>query len=84
MTDDIFTVDDLLQAHIVNMCERTVRALLTGEEWAMKQYPLSKYHDGEAVRAAVAKHGGEPLLMMRIAELEATVKRLEDIQRTLR
>ena len=67
-----------LQGHIRDMVERTVRALLTGEEWAMRQYPLSQYHDGEASRAAVAKHGAEPLLMMRVAELEATVARLSE------
>ena len=69
-----------LQGYIRNMVERTVHALLTGEEWAMKQYPLAKYHDGEAVRAAVAKHGGEPLLMLRIKELEAHVERAESLR----
>ncbi len=67
-----------LQGHIRKMVERTVFALLTGEEWAMRQYPLSQSYDGAAIRAAVAKHGGEPLLMQRIAELEADVTRLQE------
>ena len=67
-----------LQGHIRDMVERTVRALLTGEEWALNQYPLAKYHDGEQIRAAVAKHGGDPLLMMRIADLETEVGRLRE------
>lgn len=67
-----------LQGHIRDMVERTVRALLTGEEWALNQYPLAKYHDGEQIRAAVAKHGGEPLLMMRIADLETEIGRLRE------
>jgi len=70
-----------LQGHIRDMVERTVRALLTGEEWALRQYPMARYHDGEAIRAAVAKHGGEPLLMQRIADLE---QRVEELTQDLR
>lgn len=67
-----------LQGHIRDMVERTVRALLTGEEWALRQYPLSKYHDGEQIREAVSKHGGDRLLTMRIADLETEIKRLRE------
>lgn len=73
-----------LQSHIQKMVERTVRALLTGESWAMTQYPLAKYHDGEAIRKAVAVHGGEPLLMARIADLEQEVTRLTEALRWAR
>lgn len=67
-----------LQGHIRDMVERTVRALLTGEAWALQQYPMAQYHDGEKIREAVAKHGGEPLLMARIADLEKEVARLTE------
>lgn len=67
-----------LQNYMCDMVERTVQALLTGEEWAMRQYPLSQFHDGEKIRAAVAKHGGEPLLMARITDLEKEVARLTE------
>ena len=67
-----------LQHHMRDMVERTVTALLTGEAWAMQQYPMSQYHDGEAIRKAVAQHGGEPLLTARIADLEKEVARLTE------
>lgn len=67
-----------LQGHMTRMVERTVQALLTGEPWALRQYPLSQNHDGETIRAAVAKHGGEPLLMARIADLEKENARLNE------
>jgi len=60
-------MENNLQLYMRDMVERTVQALLAGEEWAMKQYPMTQYHDGEAIRKAVAQHGGEPLLMARIA-----------------
>lgn len=71
-------MEDNLAGHVRDMVERTVRALLTGEEWAMRQYPMAQYHDGEKVRAAVAKHGGEPLLLARITDLEKEVARLTE------
>src|SRR3990167_7940111 len=40
-------LENNIQLHVRRMVERTVQALLTGNEWAMNQYPLSKYHDGE-------------------------------------
>jgi nucleoid DNA-binding protein len=73
-----------LQGHIRDMVERTVRALLTGEAWAIQQYPMAQYHDGEKIRGAVAKHGGEPLLMARIADLEKEVARLTESLRFAR
>lgn len=63
------------------MVEQTVEALLTGKEWAMQRYPYADYSKGDEIRAAVAKHGGDELLMRRIADLEAElVKKEETIQ----
>ena len=73
-----------IQGYMRDMVERTVRALLTGEQWALKQYPMAQYHDGEKIREAVAKHGGEPLLMARIADLEKEVARLTESLRYAR
>ena len=73
-----------LSGYIRDMVESTVRALLTGEAWALRQYPMSQYHDGEKIRAAVAKHAGESLLTMRIAELEAENARLQESLRYTR
>lgn len=67
-----------LQDYIYRMVDDTVNALLTGEEWAMKRYPYHAYGDGEKVRAAVAKHGGDTLLMKRIEDLEAANERLTE------
>jgi hypothetical protein len=67
-----------LQSHIVQFVDGTVEALLTGTEWAMKRYPFAQYQRGESIRAAVAKHGGEPLLMARIADLEKEIARLTE------
>lgn len=64
--------------HVRDAVERTVRALLTGEEWAMRQYPMAQNHDGEAIRKAVAAHGGESLLTARIADLEKEIARLKE------
>ena len=70
-----------LQSHLVDKIDSTVAALLTGNEWAMSRYPLSKRYDAVEVRAACAKHGGEPLLMARIADLE---KRVSELTESLR
>jgi hypothetical protein len=67
-----------LQHHIRRMVEATVEALLTGKEWAMKQYPLGPYNRAEEIRAAVAKHGGDELQQKRIADLEKEVARLRE------
>lgn len=60
------------------MVEQTVVALLTGKEWAMERYPYADYSKGEGIRKAVAKHGGEKLLMKRISELEAEIQKKEE------
>lgn len=70
-----------LQGHLCDMLDSTVKALLTGEKWAMERYPLSTRYDAVDVRAACAKHGGEPLLMQRIADLE---KRVGELSESLR
>lgn len=76
-------LEDNLQHYMTNMVERTVAALLIGEEWAMKQYPLSTRYDGEKIRAAVAKRGGDTLTTMRIEELEKEVTRLNESIRSI-
>ena len=67
-----------IQGHISRMVDDTVQALLTGQPWAMERYPYHAYSRGEEVRAAVAKHGGETLLMKRIADLEKEIERLRE------
>jgi hypothetical protein len=62
---------------VSEMVEQTVKALLTGDKWAIDNYPFADYEKGEKIRAAVAKHGGDALLMARIADLEKQVENLE-------
>lgn len=70
------------QGALYRLVDDTVKALLIGQSWAMSRYPLSTRYDAVEVRAAVAKHGGEPLLMARIADLETEIARLNaDIAR---
>lgn len=66
------------------MVEQTVVALLTGKQWAMARYPYADYTKGEEIRAAVAKHGSDELLMRRIADLEAEVAKQKDTINILR
>ena len=65
-----------LQHFIDRTVQATVQALLTGEEWALRQYVLAQKHDAVAVRESVAKHAGESLLSMRVADLENRVSEL--------
>lgn len=60
------------------MVNQTVDALLTGKEWAMQRYPYADYTRGEEIRRAVAKHGADPLLMARIADLEAEIAKQKE------
>ncbi len=71
-------MQDVLESYIRQMVEDTVKALCTGEEWALKQYPLSQYHDGQQIRAAIAQHCGESVLKLRVVELEKEVARLTE------
>lgn len=67
-----------------DMVEQTINALLTGKEWAMQRYPYADYTKGEEIRKAVAVHGGDELLMRRIADLEAEVAKKEETIQWLR
>ncbi|MCG3774247.1 MAG: hypothetical protein JW395_1065 [Nitrospira sp.] len=67
-----------IQSHMVQMLDDTVTALLTGQEWALNRYILARRFQGEEVRAAVCKHGGDALQKMRIEELEKQVAQLQE------
>lgn len=63
---------------VIYMVEQTVTALLTGNEWAMNNYPYANYTKGEEIRKAVAAHGSERLLMDRIKDLEEKLERAQE------
>ncbi len=67
-----------VQNTIWRMVNETVKALLSGEKWAMTRYPLASRYDAERVRAAIAKHIPDELAQARIADLEAEIKRLQE------
>lgn len=65
-----------LQGKMYRMVDDCVKALLTGEGWALKRYALAGRYDCEKVREAVAAHIPRELQDARIADLEEDVKRL--------
>lgn len=60
-----------LQGKMWRMVDETVKALLSGEEWAVKRYCLGPRYDHDKVRAATAKHIPQELQDARIADLQA-------------
>lgn len=58
---------------IRSMVNDTVKALLSGEKWAMERYPLAARYDAEKVRAAIAAHIPDDIAKARIADLEKQV-----------
>ncbi len=78
----MFDVESNLQGEIWRGVDNSVKALLSGEDWALVRYALTDRHDGKKIREAIAKHIPEELQMMRVSELEAENKRLrEDLER---
>lgn len=67
-----------LHSEVARMVEGTIRALLTGEEWAMKRYPFCDYRDGEKIRKEIAAHSGDAIAQARIVDLEKEVARLRE------
>lgn len=73
-----------IQGEIWRMVDASVKALLTGERWALERHALGDRYDHDKLREAVAKHVPVELQDKRIADLEAEVKRLADDNRSLR
>lgn len=56
-----------------------VKALLSGEKWALERYALSERYDGGVkIRAAVAQHIPSEIMDARIADLEAENEQLRN------
>ena len=66
-----------LQAHIHSIVGGTIRALLSGDKWAMQRYVLNDAYDAPKIRAAVAKHLG-PELRDRV--MEDLIKEVSDLR----
>ncbi len=65
------------QGHIWHLVDDTVKALLSGESWAIQRYPLASRYDADKVREAVARHIPDELAKARIADLEAEIASLK-------
>jgi len=65
---------------IRSMVNDTVKALLSGEPWAMQRYPLAARYDAEKVRTAIAAHIPDELAKARISDLE---KQVSDLTQSL-
>ena len=63
---------------IRGMVNDTVKALLTGEKWAMERYPLASRYESDKIRAAIAAHIPDELAAARIADLEAELKQARE------
>lgn len=73
-----------LQGQMWDLVDRTVKALLTGERWALEKYALGSRYDCAAIRAAVASHIPKELQDLRIADLEAVVAQQKETIEFLR
>lgn len=63
---------------IRQMVNDTVKAILSGERWAMQRYPLAERYDAEKIRAAIARHIPDKIAARRIEDLEEQVKKLTE------
>lgn len=75
-----------LTDEVRRMVAGTVRALLTGEEWALNYYPLARemYGDAPKIRAAIFEQCRDQIADLRVAELEKQVADLTSTVASLR
>ncbi len=67
-----------LQSAMWRMVDDCVKAILSGEGWAMKRYALGEKYECDKVRETVAKHIPAELQDKRVADLEKENKRLQE------
>ncbi len=81
-TDWLFSDTEMnLQSKIRAMVDGTVKALLSGEQWALNLYVLANKYDCEEVRKAIAVHIPEELQNKTISDQAEEIKKLkEDLQ----
>ena len=73
-----------LQSTMWRQIDGSVKALLSGEEWALNKYALHGRYDCEKIRAAVARHIPKELQDARVSYLEEEVKQLKESLRFAR
>lgn len=68
-----------VQGHIYRIVDESVKALITGKQWALDRYALNNQYsvqDMAELRAAILKHASEELKGLRIQDLEKEVETL--------
>lgn len=72
--------EENVAGYVRDRVESTVRALLTGEQWALNKYVLEArtYQNGQEIRAAIARLIPVELQAARVVDLEAQVAKLEE------
>ncbi len=65
-----------VQNYLWRTVDEVVKALLSGERWAVQKYALGERYNCDNVRAAIARHIPKELQDARVADLEATIERL--------
>lgn len=74
-------VESNIQGEIWRRIDDSVRALLSGERWALERYALGSRYNCDKIRAAVATHIPAELQDARLKDLEAENDRLrKDIE----
>lgn len=71
-------VESNIQGTIWRQIDDSVKAILSGEKWAVSKYMLGERYDCDKVREAVAKVIPKELQDARVKDLEAEVERLKE------
>jgi hypothetical protein len=71
-----------LEAHMRDRIEKSVRALLGDEQWAVDKYIMDKYDNGKKIRKALAELIPSQIMDARIVDMAQEISKLkEDIKR---
>lgn len=65
-----------LHTKMWHQIDESVKALLSGEKWALTKYALGARYECDKIREAIARHIPAELQDARIADLEAEIERL--------
>lgn len=71
-------LESSLQSKAYQMVDDTVKALLTGEKWAIDRYVMNdRYNDGAVLREKLARMIPQEIQDKRIADLEAQLEKIK-------
>ena len=71
-------VESNIQSTIWRQIDDSVKALLSGHQWALERYALGERYDHKEIREALAKLIPAELQEKRVADLEVEVKELKE------